>query len=168
MRIEAASLMHLVAYETYLEACRQQAWPHYQNINIDAESHLQSLLKHAQGQDLPEGEVACQTWFLLDSAGQIIGAIRLRRADTPFVLDQAGHIEFEVLPAWRGQGFAKVLLQYVQTLGDRPASGNWVIVCLASNAAAIHTIESCGGQLLGIQKEQGQMLKRYSLTSLAD
>ena len=87
--------------------------------------------------------------------------------DSALIVERIGHIAFEVLPAWRGHGYGRVLLQYVQTLGEKPAHGNWVLVCPADRPAAVRTVEACGGQLLATMELGDRTLRRYSLTALA-
>ena len=168
MKIEAASEHHLPAYRRYFQACREADFEYYRGLEGDAGHWLGQVVLHAQGKSLPAGWVPCQTWFLLTGEGEIIGAARLRQGETDVIQDLIGHIGFEVLPPWRGHGYGRVLLQYVQALGSCPACGNWVLVCDAASPAAIRTIEACGGQRLeDMPQPDGRVLRRFSLTSLA-
>ncbi|OWY38697.1 hypothetical protein CEK28_11420 [Xenophilus sp. AP218F] len=167
MKIEVASPQHAAAYRAYFQACRVEGFAYYLASGDDADAWFPQLLRHARGEALPAGWTPCQTWFLLDDDGRIAGAARLRMGDTPEILDRFGHIGLEVLPPWRGHGYGKVLLQYVQSMGAAPASGNWVLACPADNIASIRTVEACGGQRLDeIRQPDGAILRRYSLTSL--
>ncbi|OHX13238.1 hypothetical protein BI347_06765 [Chromobacterium sphagni] len=168
MKIEAASESHLPAYRRYFQACRAEGLEYYRELDGDAGEWLRQLLRHAERESLPEGWVPYQTWFLVTGEGEIAGAARLRQGETDVIQDEIGHIGFEVLPPWRGNGYGRVLLQYVQALGLCPACGTWVVVCDAASPASIRTIESCGGQRLeDMPQKDGRVLRRFSLTSLA-
>ncbi|UTH72719.1 GNAT family N-acetyltransferase [Chromobacterium sp. IIBBL 290-4] len=168
MKIESASEQHLEAYRAYFDACRKEGLKYYQDLGDDADHWLRQLVLHAEGKSLPAGWVPCQSWFLLTGGGEIVGSIRLRLGETAVIQDEIGHVGYEVLPQWRGHGFGKVLLQYVQSLGNVPVCGNWVLVCDATNIASIRTIEACGGQRLeDMPQPDGTVLRRFSLTSLA-
>lgn len=168
MKIEAASEQHLSAYRRYFESCRAEDFEYYRGLADAADAWLHKVVQHADGEGLPDGWVPCQTWFLLTDDGEIVGAARLREGETEVIQDKIGHIGFEVLPAWRGHGYGRVLLQYVQAMAAAPACGNWVLVCDATNLAAVRTIEACGGQRMDdMPQPDGSVLRRFSLTSLA-
>ncbi|MEN3029214.1 GNAT family N-acetyltransferase [Chromobacterium amazonense] len=167
MRIEAASEKHLSAYRQYFQACRELDFDYYRDLADDADAWLRKLVRHADGEEMPAGWVPCQIWFLLTPEGEIVGAARLRHGETHMIQEKIGHIGFEVLPKWRGNGYGRVLLQYVQAIAEQPECGNWVVVCDAANAAAVRTVETCGGQLLeDVRQADGTVLKRYSLTPI--
>ncbi|WP_019102635.1 GNAT family N-acetyltransferase [Chromobacterium haemolyticum] len=167
MHIEAADQKHLPAYRPFFLACHEEGLDYYRRAGSDPDAWLGQLLQHAEGRALREGWVPCRTWFLINGRTEIIGAIRQRLADSALIVERIGHIAFEVLPAWRGHGYGRVLLQYVQTLGEKPAHGNWVLVCPADRPAAVRTVEACGGQLLETMENGGRAFRRYSLTALA-
>ena len=167
MKIEAASEQHLSVYRRYFQACRDEDFEYYRGLPCDADGWLHKVVQHADGEALPDGWVPCQTWFLLSDDGEIAGAARLREGETAVIQDLIGHIGFEVLPQWRGNGYGRVLLQYVQAMAPPPACGNWVLVCDADNQASVRTIEACGGQRLeDMPQPDGRVLRRYSLASL--
>ncbi|WP_158253672.1 GNAT family N-acetyltransferase [Chromobacterium alticapitis] len=168
MKIEAASEQHQSAYRLYFRHCREEGFDYYCELPDDADGWLSKVLQHADAEALPEGWVPCQTWFLLTDDGEIVGAARLREGETEVIQDEIGHIGFEVLSSWRGHGYGRVLLQYVQAMAAAPACGNWVLVCDAANIAGLRTIEACGGQRLeDMPQADGSVARRYSLASLA-
>ncbi len=168
MKIESASERHMTAYRRYFQRCRDEDFEYYRGLGDDADGWLSRMVKHADGEALPAGWVPYQTWFLLADDGEIAGAARLRQGETDVIQDRIGHIGFEVLPEWRGHGYGRVLLQYVQAMAGQPVCGNWVVVCDAASPASIRTIEACGGQLVEeLAQADGTVLRRYSLTSLA-
>ncbi|AUH50161.1 hypothetical protein CXB49_04665 [Chromobacterium sp. ATCC 53434] len=168
MKIESASEQHMAAYRRYFQRCRGEDFEYYRELGDDADGWFRKMVRHADGEALPAGWVPYQTWFLLEDDGEIAGAARLRRGETEVIQDRIGHIGFEVLPEWRGNGYGRVLLQYVQAMAGQPACGNWVVVCDSANPAATRTVEACGGQMLeDVRLADGTVLRRYSLTSLA-
>lgn len=148
MRIEAASVLHSHAYPAYFQQCRADGCEYYSHSQATPAVFYQQVLDHAAGRHLPPGYVPTQTWFALDEGGDILGAIRLRLGSTPFILDQCGHIGYEVHPAARGLGVAGSLLAHVQQHGTPQLDGGWLMTCADDNSASQRVISRAGGVLL--------------------
>lgn len=73
----------------------------------------------------------------------IIGHINFRIGDTPHVRNTAGHIGFQILPAWRGQAFS---LEACQTLAPfiRRHYERVIITADLDNLASLKIIEKLG------------------------
>lgn len=78
MHIEAADPKHQSAYRPFFLACHEEGLEYYRRAGDDPDAWLAQLLRHAAGQDLPEGWVPCRTWFLINGQSEIIGAVRQR------------------------------------------------------------------------------------------
>jgi predicted acetyltransferase len=97
------------------------------------------------GRNLPEGRVP-GTFEVALVAGQIAGRLSVRHELNEFLWLKGGHIGYGVLPAFRGRGVGKRLLQrglqITHSLGIRQA----LVTCDADNLASRHIIESAGGR----------------------
>ena len=80
---------------------------------------------------------------IMTRQGQPAGHINFRVGDTPHILQCAGHIGYEILAPFRGQGFAYhaciALKPFIQTRYERV-----IITCAPGNTASIKIIKKLG------------------------
>lgn len=80
----------------------------YYNVTKDefVNRVIPKLLKNSEGLELPEGYVP-DTYFFLWNDNKIVGLFKIRHYLNDFLKKGAGHIGYEILPEYRGKGFAK-------------------------------------------------------------
>lgn len=81
---------------------------------VGFEAHIQTLIHHAAGRNLPAGYVP-ETHFLLWDSEDIVGWFRLRHHLCPSLASGAGHIGYSIRSGCRGRGYGtaglRLLLQ---------------------------------------------------------
>jgi predicted acetyltransferase len=96
------------------------------------------------GRNLAQGRVPA-TYEVAIVDEQIAGRLSVRHELTEFLRLKGGHIGYGVLPAFRGRGVGKQLLQrglqITHSLGIRQA----LVTCDADNLASRRIIEAAGG-----------------------
>lgn len=96
------------------------------------------------GRNLAEGRVPA-TFEVAVVDDQIAGRVSVRHELTEFLLLKGGHIGYGVLPAFRGLGVGKRLLQRGLALTKALGIKSALVTCDADNIASRHIIESAGG-----------------------
>lgn len=111
---------------------------------------------------VPAGSTGSYRWIVEDA--QVLGAIALRHELTEPLLHAGGHVGYGVRPSARGRGLATWALG--QLLGEARRVGlrEVLIVCEATNAASVRTIERNGGVLEDIRTTDCGAVRRYWIT----
>ena len=112
----------------------------------DFHAHLARLRDNARGDNLPEGFVASQTYWLVVGA-RIVGASGLRFELTEALLDFGGHIGYSVRPSERRKGHATRMLALVLEKARRRGLTRVLITCDKTNTASARVIQNNGGVL---------------------
>jgi predicted acetyltransferase len=76
---------------------------------------------------------------------RIAGRLSVRHALNDFLLQQGGHIGYGVLPAYRGQGIGKRMLQRGLLITAALGIQRTLVTCDEDNAASRRIIEGAGG-----------------------
>jgi predicted acetyltransferase len=76
---------------------------------------------------------------------RIAGRLSVRHALNDFLLQQGGHIGYGVLPAYRGQGIGKQMLQRGLQLTAALGIQRTLVTCDEDNAASRRIVEGAGG-----------------------
>ena len=130
-------------------------------------AYVQSLLDEEHGLNLRDGWVPCTHRWLATQSDEIVGVTRLRhRIDTPFLLENLGHIGFDVAPSHRHRGFGHFAL-YVAILEAKRLNIARVLLYVAEdNIPSRAVIERAGGQLEQIAYSElwNEQLCKYWLT----
>ena len=95
---------------------------------------------------LPEGLVRATSWWVVED-GVYAGAIQLRHALTPYLLEAGGHIGYGIRPSARGRGLATWALGEVVRRADAMGLRRLLVTCDADNVASARPIERNGGVL---------------------
>lgn len=100
------------------------------------------LLKaHAQGKNLPAGEVAYSTYWLVTYYNHILGNIRLRHQSLPVY----GNIGYDIRPSFRNNGYGTVMLKLAIEKAQQLEMNYLKIACDQRNKSSIKVIEKNGG-----------------------
>lgn len=114
----------------------------------DFDAYVRSLLDEEQGLNLREGWVPCTHRWLVTSNNAVAGVARLRhRIDTPFLLQDSGHIGYDVAPSYRGRGYGHVALRVSLDEAARRGISRVLLYASEHNSASRAVIERAGGVL---------------------
>lgn len=110
------------------------------------EKLLDELEMYRTGENLPEGHVSSNTFFLLDGE-KLIGSGGLRHALSASLAVYGGHIGYNVRPSERRKGYGSLIMDL--TLEKARAIGleRVFITCDTDNIASSKIIENHGGRL---------------------
>lgn len=92
----------------------------------------------------PEGWVHQTTYWWVDSL-TYLGSIRLRHSLTPWLLEEGGHIGYDVAPAHRLRGHGTAMLRAVLPKARDLGLTSVLITCDGDNLGSRKIIESNGG-----------------------
>lgn len=105
---------------------------------------LQRLREIDEGVDLPEGFVPSTTYWLV-CGGRVLGTCRLRHALGPSLIDEGGHIGYDVRPSERNRGHATAMLALVLERARRRGLTRVLVTCNTENIASARVIQKNGG-----------------------
>jgi predicted acetyltransferase len=116
----------------------------------------------AKGENLPEGAVPSQTYFLYCGA-KIIGRSELRRELNPELEQKGGHIGADIRRSERKKGYGALILALTLEKAREAGLESVLVSCDESNAASARTIEKCGGVLVKnvVEKETQNVISHY-------
>lgn len=115
------------------------------------DSYDEWLLKVEKDLDLeniPEGRVPANTYFLVETAGdKIIGMINIRYRLNDFLLNEAGHIGYSIRPTERNKGYATQMLCLGLQKCKELNIDRVLITCDKKNIASARVIQKNNGIL---------------------
>jgi predicted acetyltransferase len=162
MKIVPADMMHLKAFENYVNECIDSDIDSYQFIFDNHQRYLKKRIAYSEGNELPNGWPPISTYFCIRDT-EILGSIRVRHGLNPYIENVIGHIGYETKPSARGQGVAKFMLSWIQ---DHVLTESAIITCDAANVASRKVIEACGAKYLNkfYSAEENRDIIRYQIT----
>jgi predicted acetyltransferase len=92
----------------------------------------------------PDGFVPATTLWWVDGS-TYLGRLAIRHRLTPFLLEQGGHIGYDVRPTARRRGHATAMLREALPVAKGLGIDSVLITCDADNLASRKVIESAGG-----------------------
>ncbi len=110
----------------------------------DFSKWVERTASHRLGQNVPPGRVPASFELALVE-GKVAGRLSVRHALNEFLLQQGGHIGYGVLPAFRGRGIGKRMLQRGLELTAALGIQRALVTCDENNAASRRIIEGAGG-----------------------
>jgi predicted acetyltransferase len=120
----------------------------YAPARDDFRKYVQSLLDEENGFNLRHGWVPCTHRWLASPNGVVAGVSRLRhRVDTPFLLEEAGHVGYDIAPSQRGNGYGHIALRVALDEAVRLRLPEVLLYTSEDNAASRKVIERAGGVL---------------------
>jgi predicted acetyltransferase len=111
----------------------------------DFSQWVQLMAARRTGKDVSPGWVAA-TFELAIIDRRIAGRLSVRHALNDFLLQQGGHIGYCLLPAFRGLGFGKRMLQRGLDLTADLGIERVLITCDEDNTISRRIIENAGGR----------------------
>ena len=113
--------------------------------------YLEVLAEQEQGINLPTPQHVPSTFLLAFAGSRIVGRASIRHSLDPSLERHGGHIGYVVVPEFRRQGYATMILQLaLQVARDKRGIDRCLLTCDADNIGSIKTIEKNGGLLDGI------------------
>jgi predicted acetyltransferase len=94
----------------------------------------------------PPGWVHSSTYWWADGP-EFLGCIRIRHALTPALLDNGGHIGYDVAPKVRRRGHGAAMLRAALPIAARLGIERALLTCDADNIGSRKVIEANGGVL---------------------
>jgi predicted acetyltransferase len=110
----------------------------------DFSKWLEVMAERRCGNNVAPGWVSA-TFELAIVETRIVGRLSVRHALNDFLLHQGGHIGYGVLPAYRGRGIGKRMLQRGLHITASLGIQRTLVTCDEDNAASRRIIESAGG-----------------------
>jgi len=161
MIICLAEMKYLASYQQYLAECFSNGLNKYRAAALDPKSYLESIIAHEQGLKLVSGIPATSSYFCLINE-EVVGTIRYRRGNSPFIEQVIGHTGYDTRPSARGKGVAKFMLSWLQ---EQVLTEHIIVTCEHNNIASQKVIESCGGKFINqiYSKEKAAKVLRFQL-----
>jgi predicted acetyltransferase len=110
----------------------------------DFSKWVELMAERRAGKNVSPGWVAATFELAVVGTG-IAGRLSVRHALNDFLLQQGGHIGYCVLPAFRGRGIGKRMLQRGLQLTAALGIERVLVTCDEGNAASRRIIEGAGG-----------------------
>lgn len=108
------------------------------------DQYLRALEDCASGRAIPEGMVRW-AFLVAEVDGQVVGRASLRFELNEFLASDPGHVSYQVLPAFRGLGYATEILRQSLDLLRAEGVDDVLVTCDTDNLASARVIEECGG-----------------------
>jgi predicted acetyltransferase len=128
----------------------------------DFDAYLSKVEAGRRATDLPVGWVPAAEFWLEDAA-RIVACARLRLALTPDLLEEGGHIGYDVRPSMRRRGYGTALLRLALLEARALGIERVRATCDDDNIGSINVIERNGGTLDGrvTSKRTGTTVRQY-------
>jgi predicted acetyltransferase len=162
MKICLANIEYLPSYQNYLVECFTHGLQKYQAASIDANNYLKNIIAHEKGLKLPDNMPRTSSYFCLNHDNDVVGTIRYRRGNSPWINRVVGHVGYETKPSSRGKGVANFMLRWLQ---ENELTEPAIVTCELGNTASQKVIERCGGVFINqiYSAEKSAQILRFKL-----
>ena len=110
----------------------------------DFSSYMNRLRGEALGKNLPKGYVPHTALWLTDK-NEFIGRVDMRHSLTEKLLQEGGHIGYDIRPSKRNQGYGKKILTFALAKAKTLGFTKVLITCDETNIPSKKILEAKGG-----------------------
>jgi predicted acetyltransferase len=129
------------------QAAGHDEWCEEASLAItDFNAYVLALRGKATGAGLSD-EWAPTSYFWMQLGDNLVGTLRIRHYLTPAVIERAGHIGYDIAPAFRGRGLGHEILRLGLIEATKLGIGDVLLLCDEDNIASQRIIEQHGGIL---------------------
>lgn len=122
---------------------------------------IKNLNEYSNGIGLPDGYVACSTFWLVNESNKILGAIDIRHKLNDYLLFRGGHIGYGIRPSERRRGYAYEMLSLALKQCKIIGLSKVLITCSKGNIGSSKTIIKNGGIFDYDDIDNGEIFQRY-------
>jgi len=116
------------------------------DLRNDFDSYIARVLSESVGENLLEGYVPQTTYWLIDK-DEFIGRVSIRHRLTKILLEEGGHIGYDIRPSKRKKGYGKKILAVALPKAKELGLSKILVTCDDTNEGSKKIIESNGGIL---------------------
>jgi predicted acetyltransferase len=136
-------------------------------IAWDGYAGFYELLSRMRNGGYPRPDIVPMDSYFIESQGNILGEVYIRRRLTPLLERIGGHVGYKVRPSARNRGVAtaalRLALKELASLGVDQA----LVTCNTTNAASAKVIERCGGRRIDDAISEDRIERRYWIATAA-
>ena len=152
-------------YLAMVHEFRDAGEPYHQRYYDDLRDFagfVQKLRDQARGLGLPPGYVPGNTFWLVRGK-RILGTSRLRHHLVPSLMNEGGHIGYDIRPSERGKGYATRLLALTLQKARERGITRVLVTCDTDNPASARVIHKNGGCFEDerVSEKSGKPVSRY-------
>jgi len=123
------------------------------------------LLSKMKAGGYPQRDFVPMDPYFIESEGQILGEVLIRRGLTPHLEKIGGHVGYKVRPSARNRGVAtaalRLALEKLRSMGIERA----LVTCNTTNSASARVIEKCGGARIEDAQLPDRVERRYRVST---
>lgn len=129
----------------------------------DFDAFLLELHRLKSSQSLGDGKVNSSTYWLVNSASKVLGAVNIRHELNRQLRHIGGHIGYGIRPSERRKGHATRLLAMALIKAKELGIDRALITCDKDNVGSARTIMNNGGVLDSEESVDGVLIQRYRI-----
>lgn len=129
--------------------------------DLNFTDYIRSLNDEAAGRSPVPGWVPATTFFLVDRAGVILGAVNIRHRLTDSLLLDGGHIGYCIRPSARNKGLGKLILKLALQQAEKLGVRRVLLTCDEKNLQSAAVICYHGGALDSSVDLGDRIVQRY-------
>jgi len=128
----------------------------------DYNKYLKNAKNNLKGDNLPEGRVPAEIFFLISNESKrILGAIDIRYELNDYLYKFGGNIGYGIRPTERRKGYATEMLKLALYRCKEKGMKKVLITCNKNNIGSSKTMIKNGGILENEVLENGELIQRY-------